>query len=72
VVADYTGGFHQNLETTSTTTTYWRENEVTVVKDQEADGAITFVMPVAQIPDTMDKKAITEAVLAKGTIYLAH
>jgi hypothetical protein len=29
-------------------------------------------MPVAQIPDTMDKKAITEAVLAKGTIYLAH
>jgi len=42
----------------------------TVVKDQEAERAITFVMPAAQIPDTLDKKAISDAVLASGKILI--
>jgi hypothetical protein len=41
-----------------------------VVKDQDAERAITFVMPAAQIPDTLDKKAISDAVLAGGKIIL--
>ncbi len=39
-----------------------------VFEDQDAERTITFVMPAAQIPDTLDKKAITDAVLAVGEI----
>ncbi len=35
-------------------------------------GAIAFVMPSAQIPDTLDKKAISDAVLASGKIILGQ
>jgi hypothetical protein len=66
-------GMVHRTGTIYTTTQGWTGGgENTVVKDQEADRAITFVMPAAQIPDTLDKKAISDAVLAKGTIYLAH
>jgi len=41
-----------------------------VFEDQDAERAITFVMPAAQIPDTLDKKAISDAVLAVGKIIL--
>ena len=39
-------------------------------EDREAEGTIRFVMPTAQIPDTLDKKAISDAVLAMGNISL--
>jgi hypothetical protein len=51
-----------------TTVSGWREDENTVVKDLAAEKTITFVVPAAQIPDTLDKKAITDAVLAVGKI----
>ena len=41
---------------------------IEVFKDQDAERAIAIVMPAAQIPDTLDKKAITDAVLAVGQI----
>jgi hypothetical protein len=44
--------------------------KVDVVKDQAAEKTISFSMPTAQIPDTLDKKAITDAVLAVGKIIL--
>src|SRR5208337_1921698 len=43
----------------------------TFVKDQDVEKAITFVMPAAQIPDTLDKKTISDAVLAEGQVILA-
>jgi hypothetical protein len=42
--------------------------EYTVVKDRAVERMIKLVMPAAQMPDTMDKKAITDAVLAAGKI----
>jgi hypothetical protein len=42
----------------------------TSVKGQEAERAIIFVMPNAQIPDTLDKKAISDAVLTGGKILI--
>jgi len=47
-------------------------DENTVVKDREAKRAITFFMPSAQIPDTLDNKAISDAVLSSGKIILAQ
>jgi hypothetical protein len=44
------------------------ENDV--VKDQAAQRGITFIVPAARIPDTLDKKAISDAVLAAGKIIL--
>jgi len=41
-----------------------------VFEDQDAERAITFVMPAAQIPDILDNKAISDAVLAPGKIIL--
>ena len=52
------------------TTSWWEQNDV--VKDQAAERAITIVVPADQIPDTMDKKAISEAVLAAGKVILAQ
>ncbi len=45
-----------------------RTDENTVVKDVDAEETITFVMPIAQIPETLDQKTITDAVLAVGSI----
>jgi hypothetical protein len=42
--------------------------EETVVKDQAAVRTMTFSIPLAKIPDTGDKKAVTEAVLSDGAI----
>jgi hypothetical protein len=42
--------------------------ENTVVKDKDVTKTIAFAMPTAQIPDTLDKKAISDAVLAVGKI----
>jgi hypothetical protein len=42
--------------------------KATVVEDQDADKTISFVMPAAQIPDTLDNKAISDAVLVAGKI----
>lgn len=61
------GNYH--LEMRPKIQPYTLEN--TVVKARAAERAITFVMPAAQIPDTLDKKAITDAVLAVGKIVLA-
>jgi len=44
--------------------------ENTVVNDHPAVGSISFAMPAAQIPDTLDKKAIGNAVLAVGKIVI--
>jgi hypothetical protein len=52
-------------------TPVWRRIENTVVTDQETIVAIIFRMPVAKIPLTGDKKAITEAVLAIAEIKVA-
>jgi hypothetical protein len=48
----------------------WMENENDVVKNQDAKASIAFVMPAAQIPDTLDTKAISDAVLATGKIIV--
>ncbi|MGD1019425.1 MAG: hypothetical protein ABSA12_08910 [Verrucomicrobiia bacterium] len=55
---------HQQVVNQASTVTH----EQDVVKDVAATKTITFVMPTAKIPDTLDKKAITDAVLAHGTI----
>ena len=49
-----------------------RSHGKAVVKNHDAMGAIAFVMPSAQIPDTLDKKAISDAVLASGKIILGQ
>jgi len=49
-----------------------RTDENTVVKDVDAEETITIVMPAARIPDTLDKKAITDAVLAVGKINIEN
>lgn len=59
------GNYHYNTWQFRTVT---RTDENTVVKDLAAEKTITFVMPTAQIPDTLDKKAISAAVLAVGKI----
>jgi len=46
----------------------WGKAEQDVVKNRDAEGAITIVMPTARIPDTTDTKAISDAVLAVGKI----
>jgi len=46
--------------------------EDTEVKDRDVERVIKFVVTAAQIPDTLDKKAITDAVLAVGKIGLAE
>jgi ankyrin repeat protein len=57
--------------TVTTTVQGWtRGVEYTVVKDRAVERIIKIAMSAAQIPDTMDKKAITEAVLAEGEIDL--
>jgi hypothetical protein len=54
----------------------WRESggleEMTVVEHRPVEKVITIVIPLAQIPDTLDEKAISDAVLAKGKISLAE
>jgi hypothetical protein len=68
---DYTGrrvGAHLALEQTMV----FDRDEVTVVKDQAVEKTIAFVMPTAQIPDTLDKKVITDAVLAVGKIITGN
>jgi hypothetical protein len=52
-------------------TTYGRA-EITVVEDRAIERVIKFVVPTAQMPDTLDKKAITDVVLTKGEISLAE
>jgi ankyrin repeat protein len=47
----------------------WNEN--TVVKDQTVEKAITFIVPAAKIPDSLDKKTISDAVLTEGQVILA-
>jgi hypothetical protein len=54
--------------TTTTSTTPSRWVPYTVVKDQAAVRTLTFAIPLAKIPATADKKAVTEAVLADGAI----
>jgi hypothetical protein len=49
----------------------WHDNEYHVVKNQDVKGAITFIMPNAQIPDTLDKKITSAAVLAGGRIVVS-
>lgn len=60
------GGYHPGLVSVTAQVTI--ENDV--VKDQAAQRGITFNMPAARIPDTLDKKAISDAVLATGKIIL--
>jgi hypothetical protein len=55
-----------------TTTSGVNVNENTVINDQETEKTIEFIMPTAQIPDTLDKKAITDAVLATGKIITGN
>lgn len=64
------GGQHLQAVPHTTYSTVWDENDV--VYDREAESAITFVMPTAQIPDTLDKKAVSDAVLAVGKISLVE
>jgi len=61
-VLGFDGNYHQGLVVQQV----HRTIQNTVVKDQDVDKTITFVMPLAQIPNTLDKKAITDAVLAAG------
>lgn len=43
-----------------------------VVKDRAVERYIGFVLPAAKIPDTTDKKAISEAVLKDGKVILGE
>lgn len=61
---DHARQVHDALEVT----TVVESNDV--VKDKAAEKVITFMIPTAQIPDTLDKKAISEAALASGKIIL--
>jgi hypothetical protein len=45
--------------------------EVTSVKDREVEKAITFVIRAADIPDTTEKKTVTDAVLRDGAIIVS-
>jgi hypothetical protein len=54
--------------TTTTTTTPSRWIPYTVVKDQAAVRTLTFAIPLAKLPATGDKKAVTKAVLSGGAI----
>jgi hypothetical protein len=67
-VLGFDGNYHQGLVLQPTQ----RRVESTVVKDEDVDKVITFVMPAAQMPDTLDKKAISDAFLASGKIFLAQ
>ncbi len=51
--------------------TVQRWSDETVVKDQTVEKAITFIVPAAKIPDSLDKKTISDAVLAEGKVILA-
>jgi hypothetical protein len=68
-----TGRFNTNAITRTTgqewRTTYGR-SEITEVEDRAVETIIKFVMPAAQIPDTTDKKTVTDAVLANARISL--
>jgi hypothetical protein len=59
---------HEGTRVVAEPKTVTIRGENTVVRNQDAMGTIAFVMPTAQIPDTLDKKAITDAVLSAGTI----
>jgi hypothetical protein len=48
----------------------WQDKEYQVVKNQDVKGAIVFIMPTSQIPDTLDKKITTAEVLAGGRIVI--
>jgi len=62
------GNMHSNtLQMHSVQT--WNEN--TVVKDRTVEKAITFIVPAAKIPDSLDQKAISDAVLAEGQVIFA-
>ncbi len=66
------GMFHQS-GTVFHTQQGWRGGgEYTEVKDRDVERVIKFVVPAAQIPDTTDKKIVTDAVLAVGKIGLAE
>jgi hypothetical protein len=56
----------------TTMQTFTGHGEYTLVKDRDVERIIKFVMPAAQIPDTRDKKTISDAVLAVGKISLAE
>jgi hypothetical protein len=62
------GNMHYNTLQMRTVQTW---NDETVVKDQTVERAITFVMPAAKIPDSLDKKTISDAVFAEGQVILA-
>jgi ankyrin repeat protein len=62
------GNMHYNTLQMHTVQT-WNEN--TVVKDQTVEKAITFIMPAGKIPDTLDRKTISDSVLSEGQIILA-
>jgi ankyrin repeat protein len=64
----YDGNYHYNTLQLHTVQTW---NDETVVKDQTVEKAITFIVPAAKIPDSLDKKAISDAVLAEGQVILA-
>jgi hypothetical protein len=54
--------------TTTSTTTWSGWVPFTVVKDEAAVRTLTLAIPLAKIPATEDKKAVTEAVLSAGAI----
>lgn len=68
---NYSTGRWENRNVTEWKTTYGH-SKVTEVKDRDIERIIKFVMPAAQIPDTRDKKTISDAVLAVGKISLAE
>ncbi len=48
------------------------EQGITEVNDRTVEKVLRFVMPAAQMPDTLDKKAISDAVIAVGKISLSE
>ncbi len=63
-------GGGQHMQAVAEQRQVWVTDEKEVVKDRDAERALTFVMPNAQIPDTLDKKVLSEAVLAAGSIVV--
>jgi hypothetical protein len=52
--------------------TYTHEHEMAVEEERFVGKVLTFVVPVAQIPDTLDKKVVGDAVLAQGMFSLSE
>jgi len=65
-----TGNYHTQMQMVMETRTVLQRVETTEVEDRAVEKALTFVIPAAKIPDTTDKRVMSEAALAAGKVIL--